>query len=248
MSEARANFYRPEYLPHDHSNLDSVYDYLKSRVNFALRSAIEYPAVLPLHPNASLFNEIIYLSKATAYYTKDDWEELLIRINKLIDQRTLDNRKVHFKIAQQTQELLKLEESQSEMSEEKIEALNAAHQIDLINTRKRNLTKEIQWLEKMRGQLSEDPRVEVIRQKRAKLQKFDDAITDLQNSNAGSLKQLQWSIMKKENEIILLEGEIEAVQSRIDMIGSTLPEEDLFEKTSYTTEELALLDYSSTAE
>ena len=246
MSKTRENFYRPEYLPHDRSNLESVYRYLRSRVNFFLRSSIEYPAVLPLSERWSLFSTIAYLCQATAYYDEDRWNDLYDRICLLVEQRLGENRGIQFKIAQQMQQLLEIEESQEELSDDRVECLNASHQIDLIATRKRNLVKEVQWLEKMHLQLA-DPRLEKINKKKMKLQKFDESINQLVSLNTNSIKQLEWDLKKKENECILLEGEIEAIQSRINMIASTLPEE-LLDRGSYTTEELALLDYSSTTE
>ena len=45
-------FFRPEYLPHDQSDLNSVYNYLRARINTMIRSSLEYPAILPeITPN-----------------------------------------------------------------------------------------------------------------------------------------------------------------------------------------------------
>lgn len=252
-------FHRPEYLPNDQSDINAVYNYLKTRINTIIRSSLEYPAILPqITPRYLLFSEIIYLSNATAYYQEKEWNKLESRINKLIEQKTHDNHQLMYDIARDTEEIIQKEEkieldvsADPQLSEARNQCVNLWHQIDIVESRKSGILKEIKWLEKMKSQYKEDPRFKAITKKRDKLNNFEIEIEALENANYESLKQMMWNIKKKENELILVEGQIEAVQSRIEMIGQTLPPEEFnpyFENQSLTSEELALLEYSSTTE
>lgn len=252
-------FHRPEYLPNDPSNISSVYNYLKTRINTIIRSSLEYPAILPqITPRYLLFSEIAYLSNATAYYQEKEWKKLESRINKLIEQKLHDNHQLMYDIARETEEILHKEEkieldslADPQLSEARNQCVNLWHQIDIIESRKKGLLKEIKWLEKMKAQYKEDPRFKAIAKRKDKLNIFENEIDELENANNESLKQMMWNIKRKENELILIEGQIEATQSRIDMIGETLPPEEFnpyYENQSLTSEELALLEYSSTTE
>lgn len=250
-------FFRPEYLPHDQSDLNSVYNYLRTRINTMIRSSLEYPAILPeITPNYLKYAEIIYRCFATENYTENNWKKLESHICKLIEERTRDNRKQTFELSNLTQKTLELEEKIEKQNKEdpklrelRLDHMNLNYQIEQIMNRKKTIMKDMNWLNKMKSGMKTDPRVIEIKRRKDELKSIEQTIEELEYADKESLKQMMWNIQKRENEIILLEGQIEAVQSRIDMIAETLPQDNpYFDIDSLTAEELALLEYSSTTD
>lgn len=164
------------------------------------------------------------LSAATEHYTMEQWIVLEEQISRLIKKRSEDNQRLQFRIAQTLTELLKAEvQSQPEDTKSMEESILLSRQITSCHKTMKDIEREIDHQVKLRSKLLGDPRVQLIRKKQDTIEKMELALEDFMFCNERSLKRGCQLIEKKMNEISLLEAQLEAVESRLDVLYANTP-------------------------
>lgn len=217
-------FHRPELEPENPADLYSVYKYLKERVNYHVRNGVEYPTITPSSKQANLFFRLNMLSTATENYTLENWTVLERQISRLVQKRADENRALECKIAQRTTELMNEEAKiQPEDTETMEECVVLGRQINACYKTVKDIKREIDHQVELHSKLLGDPKIQMIRKKQELIEKTEVALEDFTFCNDRSLRRGGQLIERKLNEIALLEGELEAIESRLDFLYASQP-------------------------
>jgi hypothetical protein len=160
------------------------------------------------------------LSLATEHYTESMWQVLDDRLSALITEQTRVNAEQSFRNAELTLKLLQIEspsEGEAGESDTGAEALAIICDIDHCRKQIRKLGKDLKKQTQIHEALLGSPAARKVRQLREELKRAEDAVNRQTEANEDMVRKLKLLVKRRENEISLLEGELNATTSRVDL-------------------------------
>jgi hypothetical protein len=165
------------------------------------------------------------LTLATAFYSEETWQTVDDRLSLEISEQSKANASQSFRNTQMKGELLGIECSSAVVDDQIEETLAIIRDLNHLKKRAKKLKKEVKKQERIKEALYGSPMVRKIRETQEEVRKMEELLKGREQSNEESLTKMELLVKRRENEIILLNGELRSVSARVDLA------------TVYTTEE-----------
>jgi hypothetical protein len=98
-----------------------------------------------------------------------------------------------------------------------VEALQLSHELDRVAVVRKKLQKEVKAQVKWNQKLHGDPKLVELRRRRQQVSQDEKDIEQLVLANADALRRLQHFVLRRGNEVSLLEGELASLARRVDL-------------------------------
>lgn len=216
--------YRRELIPEDPSDLVLVNQYIKERINFFIRKSPEYPIITPSNIHANEFYQMAVMSRLSHTLSDRSLDNLDIKFTRILKDYQAEDIRLQKEIARNRIKLENLENLGPSIEDEESKSIRLSLVHDIARTKYRAKSKKevIEKLEIKNRKLHQiaDTQQDIIGKKVKQLSEIENDVKKICLQNRIDISNISFSNSKIECEISLLQHQIEATETRIQLCAN----------------------------